>query len=163
MDLNFLTLALAAAIPMLTGFVWYHPKVFGDTWKGLTGLSDEQLKGGNMAVIFGVSYLLSFMLAIAMLSVVIHQMGVFSLMQGLPDGEQRFKDLMAVEDYATRFRTFKHGSLHGAIMGFFVALPILGTNALFERKGWKYIGVNVGYWVLTLTLMGGVICQWGTK
>jgi hypothetical protein len=44
-------------------------------------------------------------------------------------------------------------------MGLFFALPVMGTNALFERKGFKYIAINVGYWTVTLALMGGVICH----
>ena len=58
-----------------------------------------------------------------------------------------------------KFRTFKHGALHGTMAGIFIALPILGTNALFERKGWKYILINTGYWTVTLAIMGGIICQ----
>jgi hypothetical protein len=44
-------------------------------------------------------------------------------------------------------------------MGLFFALPVLGTNALFQHKGFKYIVINVGYWIITLALMGAVICQ----
>ena len=61
--------------------------------------------------------------------------------------------------YGQNFRTFKHGLFHGVIAGLFFALPILGVNALFQRKGFKYIAINVGYWAITLGLMGGVICQ----
>jgi hypothetical protein len=32
------------------------------------------------------------------------------------------------------------------------------TNALFERKGWKYIWINTGYWVITVSIMGGILC-----
>jgi hypothetical protein len=31
---------------------------------------------------------------------------------------------------------------------------------LFERRSWKYIFINAGYWILTLTLMGGIICAY---
>jgi hypothetical protein len=42
-------------------------------------------------------------------------------------------------DYGTAFRTFKHGLLHGFYgCFFFLALPIIGTNALFEKRSWKY-------------------------
>jgi hypothetical protein len=58
------------------------------------------------------------------------------------------------------FRTFKHGALHGFFSGLFIALPILGTNALFEQKGWKYILINVGCWTITLALMGGLLYAW---
>ena len=63
-------------------------------------------------------------------------------------------------DYGTAFRTFKHGALHGTIAGLFIALPIIGTNALFERKSAKYIFINSGYWIVTLAIMGGIVCGW---
>ena len=40
----------------------------------------------------------------------------------------------------------------------FVALPIIGINALFERKSAKYVALHLGYWAISLALMGGVIC-----
>ena len=45
------------------------------------------------------------------------------------------------------------------IAGLFFALPIIGVISLFERKGFKYIAIHAGYWTLTLTLMGGILCQ----
>ena len=63
------------------------------------------------------------------------------------------------ETYGNRFRTFKHGALHGTIAALFFSLPILGTMSLFERKGFRYIAIHVGYWVVTLALMGGALCQ----
>lgn len=49
--------------------------------------------------------------------------------------------------------------IHGTIVGIFFTLPILATNALFERKSWKYIWINAGYWIICTMLMGGFICQ----
>ncbi len=63
-----------------------------------------------------------------------------------------------MEQYGTNFRTFKHGAFHGAIGGIMLALPIVGTNALFERKGVKYIAINAGFWIISMALMGGIIC-----
>ncbi|MEM1124806.1 MAG: DUF1761 domain-containing protein, partial [Bacteroidota bacterium] len=31
-------------------------------------------------------------------------------------------------------------------------------NALFERRGWKYIWIHTGYWFITLALIGGLLC-----
>jgi hypothetical protein len=42
--------------------------------------------------------------------------------------------------------------------GLLLVLPVMGTNALFEGKGFKYIAINCGYWTITLALMGGIIC-----
>jgi hypothetical protein len=164
MNANLLVLALAAIIPMITGFIWYNEKVFGKAWKAATGLTDDKLKSGNMALIFGLSYLFSFFLAFGLYSVVVHQGHVMSILLNEPgfndagsEINKYFTDFMA--KFGTNFRTFKHGVLHGVIGGLMLALPILATNALFERKGFKYVAINVGYWVLTMALMGGVICQ----
>tara|TARA_B110000091_G_C13629440_1_gene396476 strand:- start:583 stop:726 length:144 start_codon:yes stop_codon:yes gene_type:complete len=46
------------------------------------------------------------------------------------------------------------------LAGVLLALPILATNAMFEAKGFKYIAVNAGYWIISLALMGGIVCQW---
>ena len=58
------------------------------------------------------------------------------------------------------FMTFKHGALHGGLVGVLIAFPVLGTNAIFEQKSAKYILINAGYWILTMSLMGGVINSW---
>ena len=164
MEFNFLIAAVAALIPLVTGFIWYNPKVFGTVWMKVSGLTEESLKGGNMALIFLLTYVFSFMLATMVNVLVIHQFGFFSTLMNDPDLlvegteiNQYANDFMT--RYGQNFRTFKHGLFHGVIAGLFFALPILGVNALFERKGFKYIAINVGYWAITLGLMGGVICQ----
>ena len=58
------------------------------------------------------------------------------------------------------FMTFKHGALHGSMLGLFVALPVFATNALFEMKSFKYVAINAGYWIVTMALMGGIINAW---
>jgi hypothetical protein len=164
MNVSILVILGAALIPMVMGFIWYNPKVFGNVWKTAAGMTEEKMKGANMGLIFGLAFLLSFLLAFSMQFIVIHQWGVFStlatdpkaLMDPTSEIGMFFKSFM--EKYGTNFRTFKHGALHGVLAGFTLALPILGTNALFERKSFKYVAINVGYWMITMALMGGVIC-----
>jgi hypothetical protein len=36
----------------------------------------------------------------------------------------------------------------------------MATNALFERKGYKYVLVNAGYWIVCLGIMGGIVAAW---
>lgn len=48
-------------------------------------------------------------------------------------------------DYGTAFRTFKHETLHGLLTGLFLALPIIGTNALFEKRSFKYTLITGGF------------------
>ena len=161
--MNFIAIGIAALVPMIIGFIYYHPKVVGTAWMKASGLDEEKLKGANMAVIFGVSLLLSFMMAIITQVIVIHQTHLGSLLAVQPDFKEAgsvssdlYNKLM--ELYGQSFRTFKHGVFHGVIFSLFFVLPLLGTNAMFERKGFKYIMINVGYWTITIALMGGIIC-----
>lgn len=165
--MNFLVTALAALIPLIMGFIWYNPKVMGKAWMRSAGLREEQMKGGNMILIFILTYVFSFMLALILNPVVIHQYGLMSVVAGDPGVLKEDKAseaylwlLDAMNKYGTTFRTFKHGAFHGTIAAIMFVLPVFGINAMFERKGAKYVMINVFYWIITLALMGGVICQW---
>ena len=164
METNYLFLALAALVPLVMGFIWYGPMLFQKAWMKQMGFTEESLKGGNMALIFILSYIFSFMVAFFLQFITIHQTGAFSSMlesgatELTGDALAYYEDFMA--KYGTNYRTFKHGALHGAIGGVFFILPILATQAMFERKTVKYVAINVGYWVITLALMGGIVCQW---
>jgi hypothetical protein len=163
MSVNFMIILVAALVPMILGFVWYNPKVFGKAWMAASGVTEDKMKGANMAVIFGVSFVLSFLLAMSLQFMVIHQWAIYSILAnepGLKDPSSEVGMMVAnfMAKYGTNFRTFKHGAFHGTIAGIMFVLPVLGTNALFERKGFKYIAVNVGYWTVCLALMGGIIC-----
>lgn len=146
-------------IPLLVGALWYGPYMFNDAWMKEAGMSMDTIQGANMTKIFGFSLLFGIMLALALFPMVIHQQGVASVLMNLvetdPQAKQDLADFLA--KYGTEFRTFKHGVFHGALTGIFLFLPILGTNALFERKSWKYIFINVGYWTVSAMIMGGII------
>lgn len=109
----------------------------------------------------GISLLLSFMLAFIMPTMVIHQWHIKSALMNVMDQPEAVQIIDTfMEAYGTEFRSFKHGALHGAILGLFLVLPVVGMNAMYEQKGWKYALIHVAYWTITLALMGGVICQW---
>jgi hypothetical protein len=163
MNVNFVAILIASLVPLLVGFVWYNPKTFGNVWMKAADITEDKMKSVNMGLIFGLTFLFSFFLAFAVQFMVIHQWSVFSILAnepGMNDPNSEIslflKDFM--NKYGNNFRTFKHGVLHGTISGITIALPLLGINALFERKGFKYIALNVGFWTLCLALMGGIIC-----
>lgn len=58
------------------------------------------------------------------------------------------------------FQTFKHGALHGVLAALFLGIPVLATNALFDRRSLQYILINAGYWIVSFALMGGILCAW---
>ena len=43
-DVNWLSFIIAVLIPMILGFVWYHPKVFGKAWMDSIGMTEEKAK-----------------------------------------------------------------------------------------------------------------------
>ncbi len=165
MHLNFMIIIIAALVPMIVGFIWYNPKTLGNAWMKAADVSPEKMKGANMMVIFGVSLLLSFLLAMELQFLVIHQFSVYSILANEPgikdpnsDISKYLSDFML--KYGNNFRTFKHGAFHGTIAGIMLSLPIIGINSLFERKGFKYIAINVGFWIVCMALMGGFICAY---
>ncbi len=153
---------VAAIIPLLIGNVWYHPKVLGNLWMRESGLRIDQMNSSKLIRNLVILFVFAFMLALSMHSMVIHQFHLQSIIEGMPDANGAMKaDIsMMMTKYGANFRTFKHGALHGFMSGLFIALPIIGINALFEQKSWKYILIHVGYWCLSMLLMGGLICAW---
>ncbi|MDO6595840.1 DUF1761 domain-containing protein [Oceanihabitans sp. 2_MG-2023] len=148
---------VAAVAALVIGAIWYNPKVFGSIWMRESGMTEEKMKGGNMAKIFGLSLVFAAMLAVLLMNFTNHQWGAVGMIGGDPEvALPSFEAFMA--DYGNAFRTFKHGALHGTMFGIFGALPIIGTIALFERKSAKYIFINSGYWIVTLGVMGALLC-----
>jgi len=163
MPTNFWMFFVTALIPLLIGFIWYNPKVFGRTWMRVNGFVEKDLEGGNMAMILGLSFVFGVFISVALCTIVIHQTGVFQVMMpGIAESgsvaQQQFNDLMA--QYGTAHRSFGHGALHGGFVVLIFVLPIIAINALFERRGWKYICIHAGYWFVSILLMGGVLCKY---
>jgi hypothetical protein len=95
----------------------------------------------------------------------VHQTALFSVFvsePGFQEGTGQAYDLynQVMELVGGKHRTFGHGAFHGGFDALFIIMPILATNALFERKGFKYILVNSVYWIVCLALIGGVLSQW---
>ncbi len=158
MQLNYWLILATGIIPIFIGFLWYNPTIMGKKWMETVGITEESMKGANMPLIFILSYVFGCMLSLALHTVVIHQMGFKSVMDGDTTSETLGYMKNFFETYGTRFRTFKHGVLHGVITAIFVALPVIGVNALWNRKSAKYIFIHVGYWVICMGLIGGVLC-----
>ena len=158
MNVNFLALLLAALSTLVVGFIWYNPKVFGNIWMKEAGLKEEDMKGANMVKIFGLSIVYAFLISFILQMLTIHQFGALGMVGGDPTKAlPSYNAFMA--DYGTAFRTFKHGALHGFLTGLFLAFPLIGTNAVYERRSFKYVLVTGGFWIVCFTIMGGIICM----
>ena len=165
--MNYYIFFLTALIPLAVGSIWYNPKVFGKVWMRASGVKEEQAESGNMALIFGLCYVFSVLLSVFFSSWSIHQIamnGLFAMQPDFLDGSNQgmislVEAISPGGEYAELHRTFGHGAVHGAIAAVLGALPIIAINALFERRGWKYIMVHFGYWLIAMILMSGAVCQ----
>lgn len=157
--MNIYSLLVASFASLLIGFVWYNPKVFGTIWMRETGIKSDADKKPNMVKILLIHFVCAFFMAILLQFLVVHQFGAFGMIGGKVDKAlPSYTAFMA--DYGTAFRTFKHGALHGAMTGVLFVLPLFGITALYEGRSFKYVLVTSGYWVISLAIMGGIICAW---
>lgn len=129
-------------------------------------MTEEKMKNANMLVVFGGSLLLSFMLSFILFGFVVHQTDYYSLLAGEEGyGKEGSEIMVQINDFialhGNKYRWFGHGAFHGVIIGIFFVFPIITINALFERRGFKYALIHIGYWTITIALMGGVLCHWG--
>ncbi|TRX41542.1 DUF1761 domain-containing protein [Flavobacterium restrictum] len=159
MEINFLAILVAAVSTVVVGFVWYHPKVFGGIWMRESGLTEDKMKGVNRVKMLLCSIIYAFFMAFILRFLVIHQTGALGMVGG--DATKALPSYNAfLDDYGTAFRTFKHGALHGFMTGLLMILPVIGTNALYERRSFKYTMVTGGFWIVCFTIMGAIICGW---
>ena len=158
LPINPVAIPVAAVAALVVGALWYNPKIgFGNLWMRESGMTEEKMKRGKMAVIFGLSLVFAALLSLLLMQFTNHQWGALGMVSGEPENAKAsFEAFMA--DYGHAHKSFGHGALHGGMFGVLGALPIIGTVALFERKSAKYIFVNAGYWIVTLMLMGAILC-----
>lgn len=126
-EVNWLAVALSALSSLVLGGIWYSPALFAKAWQGAVGLSDEQLKGGNMALTSGLTFVLSFIAA-----------AVFAMFLGTE---------MSVGA----------ASAAGFSAGLCWVGAAYGINYLFERRPLKLWLINAGYHTLQFTLFGLII------
>jgi len=129
-NINLLAVFAAALSTFLIGGLWYSPALLGKAWMRENGFTEESLKGGSMAKIFGLTFVLSFVAAINLAFFLGPEMGV---------GE---------------------GALYGFLAGFGWVATFLGTIYLFERKSFTLFLINAGYSIIALTVMGVILAAW---
>lgn len=142
-NINWLALIVAALSTLVIGFLWYGP-LFGKAWMRESGMTEEKAQQGSMPLRFGLSVVLAF---IAVFFIYVNSV----VTGGMPPDELHGQE---------KFLTFGHGALHGAFTALFIVMPAMVTNSLFEQKSFKYMLINVGYWVVTFAIMGGIVNAW---
>ena len=129
-EFNILAVLLAAAVSFVLGGMWYSPLMFAKAWQRESGVTDEQLKNTNVAMIFGLSFVLCLVAAL-----------VFALFLGP-------RPPLAL------------GLGAGFSAGLCWVASSFGINYLFERRSLKLFLINGGYHTLQFTLIGLILALW---
>lgn len=159
---NFGILAASALIPMVLGYIWFHPNLFGgNKWYDLAKLhGDDRSDVSNVKLFF--TLILNFIIAFGLYNFTVHQMGAFGMVGGDAELLKTGVGGAFMDAYGHTHQNFGHGFFHGIIFTILIPLPILGYVSIFEKKSFGYFLVYLGYWAISLSLMGAVLSQWGT-
>lgn len=138
-ELNWIAVLAATFIAFIAGAIWFGPKTFFPIWWKLMGksASDPAGTGGNMAIIFGSTFLAALTQAITV-AVVIELASA---------GDSTFGPLQ--------------GALVGSLLGFGLAAASSLSHRLFGGHGFRVWVIEVGSDIVNLTLMGLVIALFG--
>ncbi|HKE49339.1 MAG TPA: DUF1761 domain-containing protein [Rhodanobacteraceae bacterium] len=129
-EVNYLAIIAAGIAAFVLGGLWYSPALFGKAWQREVGLSDEALKRGNMARIFGTALVLSVIAAF-----------VFALFLGPRP-------------------SMPLGLGAGFAAGLCWVASSFGINYLFARRSFRLFLIDGGYHTLQFTLIGAIIALW---
>ena len=165
METNAYIFFVAALVPLAIGAVWYNPKVLGTAWMKASGVTEEQVQSGKMWLIFGLTYVMGLLISFVLYGGVVHQTALQSILftePGFNDAGSPVNTYFAefMDQYGQKHRSFGHGALHGGFFGLLFVMPVIVVLSLFERKSFKYMAIHGGYWIVTLTIMGGLICAY---
>lgn len=118
-------LAGAAAF-FVVGVLWYGV-LFGKAWQKAAGLTEEQVRSGNMALIFGLTFAFEMLIAMVLWHLV-----------DRTDPAPHVVMMMAL-------------GFAGGIM-----IPAIGINYLYQRKTLTLFLIDARHFLVGMAAMGGV-------
>jgi hypothetical protein len=129
--INYLAVLTATVSAFVIGGFWYSPLLFGKPWMRVSGLTEEQIRSGNMGRIYGLAFLFILVMALNL--------------------------AMFLNDPGT---TAHWGAMAGFLAGFGWVLMGFGVVSQFEQKPATYWLINGGYLTVALTVMGLILGAW---
>lgn len=129
--LTLFNLIAAALVPIVLGYLWFHPKLFGTYWLWHSGMTPEQVERGKRHRHFHalIALALSFIS-----SSIIYSVGSFFFIENI-------------------FRA----AFFGVMLWLGIAVPVLSGIVLWEQKPFKLFLINSTYWLVTLVVMSLII------
>lgn len=129
-QINWLSVIVATLAAFAFGSLWYSPILVGKAWQAESKLSDEDMQGANMPLIFGTSFVLNFIAAIVL-------------------------DMFLGKD-----STLVFGLIAGLLVALAWIATAFGTSYLFSRKSFRLYLIDAGYYVFYYALMGMILGAW---
>jgi hypothetical protein len=129
---NWLAVLAATLVAFVVGGLWYGP-LFGAAWMHSIGIDPQSVKNtpkAGLRRLMTINILLTWCAAVTL--------AVF------------------LGDRATT----GSGALYGFLVGLLWIGVAIAVSALYERKPFAYVAINVGYWTLAFTLMGAILGLW---
>lgn len=138
--INWLAVLVAGLSSFVVGGIWYSPGLFGRAWMKDNQLTEEDVKKGSKAKVFGWTLIFSLLMAA--------NLGMFLA----PSPEGCAGECAPVVDMSW-------GATAGFLAGIWTFCAI-AIHSLFEQKPWRVILINGFYSLVSLTLMGAIIGVW---
>lgn len=128
--INYWAVMVAAVSSFALGSLWYSPLMFEKPWMKELGFTKEGMKDTSMLKIFGIAFILMFIIAFNLAAFI----GTES--------------------------DWKSGMMAGALGGIGWIAAAIGVNYLFERKSFSLFLINAGYMAVSLIIMGAILGAW---
>lgn len=139
-QVNYISVFVAAIVSMAAGFLWYSPVLFAKPWMKLMGFTADGLKKmqKEMSMMYGLSFVLSLLTAYVLFHIMTLSINFF---------------------HYSKIST-------GLISAFWIwlgfVMPVQVTGVIFGQKGvgkdqWSLLAINTGYQLAALLLMGATI------
>lgn len=132
---NYLAILVAAIACFLIEAAWYS--FFGTQWATGIGRTPDWLNhtGVNPALQFGAAILAEAVMATAI-----------SCVTQLTGAQTIFRGVKA-----------------GVLLWFGFIVPVLAVNYVFEVRPWSLLGINAGFWLVGMAVMGAIVGGWRKK
>jgi hypothetical protein len=134
--INYLAILVSTIIMFGLGALWYSPVMFAKPWLSSLGKTEEQLQEDarqrSMSLTFGLSFIAYFAMAFVMSHII---------------------DYAAAKTLSDGLRT-----------GFWLWLGLVATTSLvlslFESRSMRLYLIDMGYHLIGMLIMGGILAVW---
>ncbi|MDO8509127.1 MAG: DUF1761 domain-containing protein [Nanoarchaeota archaeon] len=134
-DVNLLAVLVSGVIAFIIGGLWYSPLLFGNAWMKGSNMNIKDMKKASQK---GMSnkYIITFLGSLLTAYILAHfvkYLTAANFMEGMQAGMWIW-------------------------LGFIV--PVSLGSVLWEGKSMKFFFINIGYYFVSILLMGGILAVW---